>query len=97
MGFQAIVRWGELNKLEWNLVPTGAPWQNGVAERMVGLVKWVLEDTLQDKLCSFNELSTNLDEAALFVNSQTIGISTCRNGDLEIGGPITPLHLMLAR
>ena len=83
--------------MEWNLVPTGAPWQNGVAERMVGLIKRVLEDTLKDKVCSFNELNTILDEAALIVNSRPIGITICRRGDLEIGGPITPLHLMLGR
>ncbi len=84
--FQAIVRWGELRKLEWNMVPNGAPWQNGVAECMVGLVKRVLEGTLKDKVCSFIELSTILDEAALIVNSQPIGIMKCRKGDLEIGG-----------
>ncbi len=80
------MRWGELRKLEWKRVPTGAPWQNGVAKRMVGLVKRVLEDTLKDKVCSFNELSTILDEDALIV-SIPIGIATCRKGDLEIGGP----------
>ena len=95
--FQAIVRWGELRKLEWNLVPTGAPWRNGVVEHMVGLVRRDLEDTLKVQVCYFNELSKILDEAVLIVNSRSIGISTCRKGDFEIGGPITPLHLMLVR
>ena len=53
------------------------PWQNGVAERMVGFVKRVQEDSLRDKVCFFNELSIILAEAALLVNSQPIGIQTC--------------------
>ncbi len=48
-------------------------------------------------MCSFNELSTILDEATLIVNYRPMGIKTCRKGDLKIGGPITPLHLMLSR
>ena len=95
--FQAIIRWGEFRKLQWNLVPIGALWQNRVAEYTEGMVKRVLEDTLKDKVCSFNEFSTILDEAALIVNSHPIGITLCRKGDLEISGLITPLHLMLGR
>ena len=69
---------------------------NGLAERMIGLVKRTLQRTLEGKSCSFNELATILYEAAIIVNSRPIGI-TGRSEDVEAGGPITPLHLMLGR
>jgi len=69
---------------------------NGQAERLIGQVKKVLNQTLANKKCSFNELATILYESAVVVNSQPIGIKG-RSNDLEAGSPITPLHLMLGR
>ena len=69
---------------------------NGLAERMIGILKKTLVRTLENRPCSFNELNTVLCEAALIVNSRPIGI-TGRGQDVEAGGPITPLHLMLGR
>jgi len=94
--FSDVDNWCKEKKIEWNVVPTGAQHMNGQAERMIGLVKKVLIQTLENKNCSFNELSTILSEAALIVNSRPIGIAG-REGDMEAGGPITPLHLMMGR
>jgi hypothetical protein len=69
---------------------------NSQAERLIGPVKKVLRSTLENKSCSFNELSTILYESALIVNTRPIGIAG-RGSDLEAGTPITPLHLLLGR
>ena len=47
-------------------------------------------------MVSFSELNTVLQEAALIVNSRPCGIAG-HTADMEAGGPVTPLHLMLGR
>jgi transposase InsO family protein len=94
--FSAIQSWCSERKFTWELVPTGGQHMNGLAERMIGIVKKTLVSTLKNRPCSFNELNTVLCEVALIINSRPIGI-TGRGSDLEAGGPITPLHLMLGR
>lgn len=95
--FTEIQRWAEKKKMVWDLVPAGAPWMNGVAERMVGLVKNALQSTFMDQSCTYAELNTALAEAAVIVNSRPIGIHVTRASDVEIGGALTPMHLMLGR
>ena len=82
--------------LVWDLVPTGGQHMNGQAERLIGLVKKVLIQLLENKRCSFGELLTVLKEAAMIVNSRPIGINRSL-ADPEVGTPLTPLHLMLGR
>jgi hypothetical protein len=80
--------------VDWQAVPTGAQHFNGQAERIIGLVKKCLTQTLEGKTCSYGELSTIVAEAAQMVNSRPIA----RNSeDPSSGGPITPLHLQLGR
>ena len=93
--FTEVQRWVEKRKMVWDLVPAGAPWMNGVAERMVGLVKNALQSTFADQSCTFAELNTALAESAVIVNCRPIGVAVRREDNLEIGGPITPMHLML--
>lgn len=94
--FARIQEWSAARKFEWRLVPTQGQHQNGLAERMVGLVKKTLGSTVGEKECTYGELVTVLQEAALIVNSRPIGIQG-KVEDLEVGGAITPLHLMLGR
>ena len=82
--------------LVWDLVPTGGQHMNGQAERLIGLVKKVLVQLLENKRCTFGELLTVLKEAAMIVNSRPIGINRSL-ADPEVGTPLTPLHLMLGR
>jgi hypothetical protein len=53
-----------------------------------------LEGTLSGRRLTLGELNTVVAEAAQMVNSRPIAKNT---GDLETGGPITPLHLQLGR
>jgi hypothetical protein len=94
--FSEIQSWCAERKFTWELVPTGGQHMNGLAERMIGIVKKTLVRTLENRPCSFNELNTVLCEVALIINSRPIGIAG-RDSDLEAGGPVTPLHLMLGR
>jgi len=95
--FEHIQEWCLRDKkIEWHVVPTGGQHINGQAERLIGEVKKVLNQTLASKKCSFNELETILYESAVVVNSRPIGIKG-RSNDLESSSPITPLHLMLGR
>ncbi len=79
---------------EWHIVPTGGQHYNGQAERLIGLLKWCLEGTLNNRRLTLGELSTVVAEAAQIMNSRPIAKNT---GDPETGGPITPLHLQLGR
>jgi hypothetical protein len=71
---------------------------NGSAERMIKSIKKAMNAALKGVQCSFNELLTILQEAALVCNSRPLGWAvTGRSEDVEAGGPITPLHLLLGR
>ncbi|OBQ34069.1 MAG: hypothetical protein AN484_26880 [Aphanizomenon flos-aquae WA102] len=62
--------------VKWELVPVGAQHYNGQAERMIGLLKLILNQVLKDKRCSYGELQCILKEAAYVVNSRPLGKST---------------------
>ena len=78
------------------MIPTCAQHQNGQAERLIGIVKIVLDSVFMNQVCTFSELSTVLHETALIVNSRLLGVPG-RAEDTEAGQPITPLHLMMGR
>ncbi len=80
----------------WRLVPTGGQYYNGQAERVIGLMKLCLAQTLEGKQCSLMELATVLAEAAQAINSRPIALSK-PSDDPTSGGPITPMHLQLDR
>jgi hypothetical protein len=80
----------------WRLVPTGGQHYNGQAERVIGLLKKCLEQSLEGKRCSWEEVGTLLCDAAHIVNSRPIAHGKATEDPLE-GGPITPLHLQLGR
>lgn len=94
--FSTIREWCQGKKFTWEFVPKGASHMNGLAERLIGIVKKTLVNVLANKRCSFNELSTILYETALIVNSRPVGVKA-RSEEVEAGGPITPLHLLLGR
>ena len=94
--FSEIRDWCAAKKFMWELIPTGAQHQNGQAERLIGIVKKVLDSVFRNQVCTFSELSTVLHEAALIVNSRPLGIQG-RAEDTEGGQPITALHLMMGR
>jgi hypothetical protein len=58
--FSVIQYWMVGKKIRWKFVPAGGQHMNGQAERLIGQVKKVLRSTLENKSCSFNELSTIL-------------------------------------
>ena len=68
--FSSIQAWCSERKFTWELVPTGGQHMNGLAERMIGILKKTLVRTLEYRPCSFNELGTVLCEVALIVNSR---------------------------
>jgi len=94
--FSGILEWCAGKRTEWVLVPTGGQHMNGQAERLIGLGKRMLMDVLKEKMCTYSELITILQEVAVMVNSRLIGIQG-RQEDLEAGGAITPLHLLVGR
>jgi hypothetical protein len=61
---------------EWQIVPTGGQHFNGQAERMIGLVKKCLEQSMVGKRCTLEELTTIAAEAAQIVNSRPIARNT---------------------
>ena len=87
--FSVIRDWCTEKRFTWELVPTGGQHMNGLAERMIGILKKTLIRTLENRPCSFNELNTVLCEVALIVNSRPIGV-TGRGQDVEAGGPCYP-------
>jgi hypothetical protein len=98
----ATWNWAKVDELcsqrgaTWRLVPTGGQHHNGHAERVIGMMKLCLAQTLEGKRCSLMELATVLSEAAQAVNSRPIARSK-PSEDPTSEGPITPLHLQLGR
>jgi hypothetical protein len=62
--------WSKMDELcgqkgvTWRLVPTGGQHYNGQAERVIGMMKLCLAQTLEDKRCSIMELAIVLAEVA---------------------------------
>jgi hypothetical protein len=82
--------------VEWRLVPTGGQHYNKQAERVIGLLKKCLEQSLEGKRCSLEEVGRLLCNAAHIVNSRPISRGKATEDPAE-RGPITPLHLQLGR
>jgi hypothetical protein len=66
----AVHKLAEREKAEWHIVPTGGQHYNGQAERLIGLLKRCLEDTLNSRRLTLGELNTVVAEATQMVNSR---------------------------
>uniref|UniRef100_A0A0M3HFV7 DUF5641 domain-containing protein n=1 Tax=Ascaris lumbricoides TaxID=6252 RepID=A0A0M3HFV7_ASCLU len=59
-------------KIKWKFIPDYAPWQGGIYERMVGLVKESLRRAVGRRLLEEDELRTVLTEVEAIVNERPL-------------------------
>ena len=77
---------------EWHFSKAKAPWENGIAERMVQSVKRSLRKALHASLMTHEELATTLVEVEALINNRPL--SCVRDESLL---PITPAELVAGR
>ena len=87
-----LLQFGAQNGMEWEFVPADAPWQNGVTEALVKLVKRAIHLSIGDQRLTFSELQTTFYEAANLVNERPIG-----KHPTEPEAYLSPNHILLGR
>src|SRR5450830_652347 len=92
--------WSKVHRLvgesscEWHAVPTQGQHYNGLAERLIGMLKKALKPVLESTKFTMAEMNTVMTEATYKVNSRPLARPT---SDDNFGNIITPLHLQLGR
>ena len=81
-------------KLRWYFNVPNAPWQGGVFERMVGIVKSCLHKTLHFRKIDYRELTTVLTEVEALVNNRPM---TYLHASYDDGEALTPAHMLYGR
>ncbi len=90
--FKEVVQWAGRKGIEWTLVPTGGQHFNGLAERMIGLIKKQLWKTFEGKKLTHEETLTVLAEAVQKINSRPLTWNPRPEGE-----PLCVQDLMLGR
>ena len=90
----AIAELLERRRLRWYFNVPNAPWQGGVFERMIGIVKSCLHKTLHYRKVTARELTTVLTEVEAVVNSRPL---TYLHASYDNGEALSPAHLLYGR
>ena len=81
--------------MEWEFSKSAdAPWENGLSEAMIRLVKRALPLAVGSNILTFAELQTVFFEIANLMNERPIGI---KNNDPNNGTYLCPNDLLLGR
>ena len=78
---------------EWTFSTVKSPWENGMAERLVGSVKRALRKVLGSCAMSYDELTTALCEVEQQINNRPL----CAVNDDNSMLPITPAEIIAGR
>ena len=81
------------HKVQWNFIPSRAPWFGGFYERLIGITKTTLKKTLGQCLVNLDELVTILVEVEAVINDRPI---TYLSAELELD-PLTPSQFLCGR
>ena len=76
----------------WRFISPASPWQGGMYERLVALVKKPLKKVFGSKIYDYETFRTNVMECEAVVNSRPLGLVS---GQPEDGLPITPAMLAI--
>ena len=93
MGFNRITDWCNSRKFTWEFVSAAEQFQNGQAERMVGLIKKALCTIIGTKVCTYDDLSTFFKEAENIVNSRPLSVRGNKEFDVDLLSPYYPFAL----
>jgi len=85
---------GATKGMQWEFIPANAPWQNGISEALVKLVKKAMSIAIGENTQTFSELQTVCYKAANLVNERPIGRHPTM---LEDGSYLSPNDLLLGR
>ena len=78
---------------QWKIVPTEAPWRNGMAERAIQMAKKTLLNTLErGALLDFVEMETTLLQVSAVLNLRPIAARVFTEDDFD---PVVPRDLLL--
>ena len=78
-------------KIEWQLTPPGGSHHGGAWERMIGVVRRVLDVTLRNQSVDDDSLYTLFCEVEVIINSRPLTIVSSDCSDIE---PISPMSLL---
>ena len=81
-------------KITWRFNVPHAPWQGGVFERLIQIVKATLHKTLHFRKVTARELTTLLAEVETIVNNRPL---TYLDSEVSSGEALTPSHLLYGR
>ena len=81
------------HKIHWHFISPRAPWQGGMYERMIGMVKDALHKALHGRKIHVEKLVTLLCEVEAVVNNQPL---TYLDDDVS-NEVLTPAHLLYGR
>jgi hypothetical protein len=90
--FREVLQWAGKRGIEWVLVPTGGQHFNGLAERLIGLLKQQMWRVFEGKKYSHEEIRLIIEYAAQSVNSRAIAPNPTPEGE-----PLSVQDLMLGR
>ena len=91
--WRTVVNETQRYNITWEFSDPYASHQNGVTERMIGVVKKSLKISLQNSLLTFRQLEVLLAETESMVNGRPLDY--VREGDKYL--PVTPAQLCLGR
>ena len=83
--------------IEWCFSTPRSPWKNSLVERAVGHIKSALRKMLGNKLLSWPELYTVLQEAVYLTNLRPLGVLSTDGPDSVEETPVSPLQLITGR
>ena len=83
-----------LKGIQWQFIPSRAPWFGGWWERLIGLTKMTLKKVLGHSLVSFEELQTLVTEVEAILNDRPITYVPTESNDPEA---LTPSELLYGR
>uniref|UniRef100_A0A1I8AFR5 Integrase catalytic domain-containing protein n=1 Tax=Steinernema glaseri TaxID=37863 RepID=A0A1I8AFR5_9BILA len=78
-------------RIQWNFTTEHAPWQGGMYERMIGLVKETMRSAIGRKFLSPDEYHTTLLEVEAAVNSRPL---TYQHGDEDSRAVLRPVDFL---
>ena len=82
-------------QVQWRFTTECAPWQGGVYERLIGVVKRCVRKTIGRRLLTQGKLTTMLAEVEAIVNTRLRPLTYVPGGEDSLDGVVlTPAHFI---
>jgi len=89
--WEAFEELTEQYRIEWKFIPAYAPWHGGVYERMIGIMKRMLEVVVHGKTLSIKEIDVITYEITRTLNMRPLWYYAT---DLDTIRPVSPMQML---